>query len=88
MSAASAGTTRRDHDLEIRVQSALAASNIPALRRLVVEALDGTVTLRGRVCSFYEKQLSHTHCRHVPGVDRLVDAIDVIAASRNRTAVA
>lgn len=80
-------TLGRDRELECRVQTALAACNMPALRRLAVEALDGTVTLRGRVYSFYEKQLSHTHVRHVPGVARLVDAIDVITAS-GRSAVA
>jgi osmotically-inducible protein OsmY len=41
---------------------------------------DGTVTLRGQVRSFYEKQLCHHTCRRVAGVLRLVDEIEVAAA--------
>jgi len=66
-----------DRDLERRVTSFLFARNLPTLRRLHVEADNGTVTLRGRVHSFYEKQLCQHACRRVAGVISMVDAIDV-----------
>jgi osmotically-inducible protein OsmY len=66
-----------DRDLERRVSNFLAARNLPTLRRLQVAADRGTVTLRGRVHSFYEKQLCQHACRRVAGVISMVDAIDV-----------
>jgi hypothetical protein len=49
----------------------------PALRRVRVENREDTVVLRGRVQSFYLKQLCLTCSSHVPGVRRIVDEIDV-----------
>ena len=66
-----------DRDLERRVTNFLFARNLPTLRRLQVAADNGTVTLRGRVHSFYEKQLCQHACRRVAGVISMVDAIDV-----------
>lgn len=66
-----------DIDLAQRVQAFLASRHIPELRQLTVEATDGTVVLRGRVSSYYAKQLCHDCCRRVAGVRRYVDAIDV-----------
>lgn len=66
-----------DRDLERRVTNFLFARNLPTLRRLHVAADNGTVTLRGRVHSFYEKQLCQHACRRVAGVISMVDAIDV-----------
>lgn len=75
----------QDRDLEHRVRAFLAAHNVPALRRLSIEADGGTVTLRGRVFTFYEKQLSQQCPRHVAGVRRLIDM--VVVASRKETPV-
>jgi osmotically-inducible protein OsmY len=66
-----------DHELKRRVLNYLADRHMPALRHLEVEADNGTVTLRGRVRSFYEKQLCQHCCQRVAGVIRLVDAIVV-----------
>ena len=66
-----------DHELERRVVSFLHARHVPGLRHLEVKANGGTVTLRGRVQSFYEKQLCQSCCQRVAGVIRLVDAVDV-----------
>ncbi len=66
-----------DRDLERRVASHLADRHKPALRQLAVEVTNGTVTLRGRVHSFYEKQLCQECCRRVAGVVQFIDAIDV-----------
>ena len=66
-----------DRDLERRVADYLAERSVPALRRVAVEAREGQVTLRGRVGSFYEKQLL-LNCFHaVPGVLGIVDNVDV-----------
>lgn len=43
--------------------------------RIVVE--DGAVTVRGRLQSFYEKQLSLHAAKKVPGVATLVDELEV-----------
>lgn len=67
-----------DRDLERRVVNYLAGRHLPALRHLAVEAHNGTVTLRGRVRTFYEKQLCQHCCRRVAGVIEYVDAIDVV----------
>jgi osmotically-inducible protein OsmY len=66
-----------DRELERRISVFLAGRHVPSLRHLVVEACGGVVTLRGRVKSFYEKQLSQQCCQRVAGVVRLVDAVEV-----------
>ncbi|HEY1598029.1 MAG TPA: BON domain-containing protein [Pirellulales bacterium] len=66
-----------DRDLERRITSFLADRHVPALRQLHVAASQGTVTLRGRVRSFYEKQLCQNVCRQVKGVVQFVDAVVV-----------
>ena len=68
-----------DRDLERRVTNYLNGRHLPALRYLQVEADNGTVTLRGTVSSFYEKQLSQQCCRRVAGVVKLIDAVDVVS---------
>lgn len=77
-----------DRDLERRVAIYLAGRHVPGLRNLAVEAHNGTVTLRGRVYSFYEKQLCQAVCRRVAGVVRYVDAVDVNYASSRSPALA
>jgi hypothetical protein len=66
-----------DRDLARRVTSFLSTQHRPALRNLEVEVSEGTVTLRGRVATFYEKQLSGQLARRVAGVIRLVDDVIV-----------
>jgi osmotically-inducible protein OsmY len=61
------------------VSALLAQRNSPALRRLAVEVRAGVVTLRGRVSSFYEKQMAHQVVRQVADVSQLVDLITVRA---------
>jgi osmotically-inducible protein OsmY len=67
----------KDQDLERRVVSYLAARYLPSLRQLQVSVEEGTVTLRGSVRSFYEKQIAIHSCQRVAGVRKLVDAVDV-----------
>jgi len=71
-----------DRDLERRVANYLSTRHVPGLRHLDVEADNGVVTLRGRVHSFYEKQLCQAFCRRVAGVVLYVDAVDVTHAER------
>jgi osmotically-inducible protein OsmY len=70
----------KDQDLERRVVSYLAARYLPSLRQLHVSVQEGTVTLRGSVRSFYEKQIAIHSCQRVAGVRRLIDAVDVARA--------
>ncbi|HEY4311795.1 MAG TPA: BON domain-containing protein [Pirellulales bacterium] len=65
-----------DRDLERRIATSLADRQMPGLRQVKVAANNGTVTLRGRVRSFYEKQLCQNVCR-VAGVVQIVDAVVV-----------
>lgn len=71
-----------DRDLERRVVNFLRGWQMPGLRNVEVEAAAGTVTLRGTVNSFYEKQLSQQCCRRVAGVLKLIDAVSVAAHRR------
>ncbi|MCI0361869.1 MAG: BON domain-containing protein [Planctomycetaceae bacterium] len=68
-----------DRQLERQIASHLAETNRPSLRRLAVNVADGNVTLRGRVTSFYEKQIAIQTCRVLAGVERLTDAVEVAA---------
>ena len=66
-----------DRDLERRVTAFLAERNLPGLRRLGVHSQFGVVTLRGRVRTFYEKQMGGQSARRVAGVIDVVDATEV-----------
>lgn len=70
-------TPHPDQDLKRRVVSFLHERHVPGLRHLKVEVANGTVVLRGRVNSFYEKQLCQNCCRRVAGVVSLVDEVTV-----------
>ena len=71
--------TASNDELARRVKIFLFSRHHPSFRHLHVEANGGTVTLRGRVSSFYEKQLTYQCCRHVAGVFNIVDQVDVLA---------
>jgi len=73
----SLATLPTDEDLERRVFQYLLDRRMPGLRQLSVRANGGTVTLRGAVGSFYEKQLCSHICRRVAGVIRLDDQVAV-----------
>jgi osmotically-inducible protein OsmY len=70
-----------DQDLKRRVVNYLVGHKMPALRHVDVEADRGTVVLRGRVYSFFQKQLCLNCCRRVAGVIKLVDKLDVVTES-------
>lgn len=55
----------------------------PAANHVDVEAESGTLTLRGRVGSFYQKQLWLHGAQRVAGVRRVIDELDVVRSSRD-----
>jgi hypothetical protein len=59
------------------VVSFLADAHMPGLRQLAVDAKHGVVTVKGRVRTYYEKQLGGQRARRVAGVVKLIDCIDV-----------
>jgi hypothetical protein len=71
-----------NHQLERRIIATLESRNFPGLRRLTVRADGGSVTIAGRVRSSYEKQLAQHLARHVAGVIRLQDDIQVVEPPR------
>ena len=66
-------------ELARRVKIFLSSRHHTSFRQLHIEANGGTVTVRGRVGSFYEKQLTYQCCRHVAGVFNIIDQVDVSA---------
>lgn len=67
----------RDEDIAIRVQDFLRRQHFPSLQELDLEVNSGTLTLRGVVKSFYEKQVAMSICQRVPGVVLFIDEVGV-----------
>ena len=59
------------------VLESLWASNMPGLRRVAIEVRRDTVTLRGEVVSFYERQTAVARAGQVAGIARVVDMLTV-----------
>lgn len=57
-----------DRAIALKVAHALAALQVPILRTLEVSVHEGHVTLRGRVRTYYERQLANAHAKRTPGV--------------------
>jgi osmotically-inducible protein OsmY len=64
-------------DIKRRITNLLFQRGRSSLAQLAIEVDNGTVTVRGTVRSFYERQVCLSCCQHVPGVFRLVDEIKV-----------
>jgi len=67
----------RDGDIALRVEDFLSRQHFPSFQNLDLEVSQGTLTVRGQVKSFYEKQIAMSICQHVPGVLQFVDEIAV-----------
>ena len=65
-------------DLADRVTAFLHSRQRRPLQRITVRAKGGTVTLEGKVGTFYERQLCIECCRRVAGVIKLIDRIEVV----------
>ncbi len=59
------------------VARALAASGLFRVNRIEVSALEGAVKLRGRVASYYHKQVAQVTALSVIGPRQLVNEIEV-----------
>jgi|GEM_PF-1650631 len=70
-------TAEADTSLVRRIRQTLAELHVPILRTLDVSAMDGVVTLRGRVRTYYERQLAHANVRRIAGVEKLIEEITV-----------
>jgi hypothetical protein len=66
-----------DRAIALKVAHALAALQVPILRTLEVSVHEGNVTLRGRVRTYYERQLANTHAKRTPGVRSVRGEISV-----------
>jgi osmotically-inducible protein OsmY len=51
----------------------------PANRQITCEYHEGVLLLRGRLSSFYEKQLAQEALRTLEGVDQIVNKIEVVS---------
>jgi osmotically-inducible protein OsmY len=67
--------------LEERVGRALRATGYPPLRATDVAVREGLVILRGRVPSYYLKQIAQATVLAVPGVQELCNDLDVARPS-------
>lgn len=66
-----------DRVIALKVAHALAALEVPILRTLEVSVHEGHVTLRGRVRTYYERQLANAHARRTAGVRSVRGEISV-----------
>ncbi|MCE9604409.1 MAG: BON domain-containing protein [Planctomycetia bacterium] len=66
-----------DRAIALRVAHALAELHVPILRTLEIAVRAGNVTLRGRVRSYYERQLAHANAKRVPGVVKVIEEITI-----------
>jgi hypothetical protein len=79
ISAVQSKRCREDHSEKIvrRVQGALQRNPYPLLRSLFFEYEGGVVILRGRLPSYYYKQLAQEALRGIDGVTHVVNEIEV-----------
>ena len=64
-------------ELKRRIATFLHQRGVSSVRRLNIEVSNGVVTLDGTVSTFYERQICISCCKHVAGVMRLVDNLEV-----------
>ena len=70
-----------DADLRRRIISYLEQRRYPTLRDLTIFTDNGSVTLQGKLDSFYEKQICLSTCQRVAGVIRIIDEMEVANAT-------
>lgn len=69
-------------DLTRRIEDSLHETGYSHLRNLHWCVVEGVVTLRGRLPSYFAKQLAQSAVARVMGVDRVVNEIEVAKLSR------
>ena len=80
-----AGCLITDRKLEQIAYSRLHSSGYVVLRHLTCEYHEGVLAVRGRVPTFYLRQVAQTVLRQVPGVEVFVDHIEVGGAVAKTT---
>jgi osmotically-inducible protein OsmY len=70
--------SRVDLHLAERVERSLRATGYPSLRALEISVCGRLVILRGRVPSYYMKQLAQAVAMTVPGIDRVDNDLEVL----------
>lgn len=63
-----------------RVDSALRQSPHLAGHNVILETVDGEVTMRGTVDSFFKKQMAQEAVRNIAGIDRILNQLEVAPA--------
>ena len=76
--AARVGHMDADEELCQRVRLILGEVRRPGVSKLIVQASDGTVTLQGKVTTFFVRQLAIGSARRVTGVRKVIDQIVVV----------
>ena len=66
--------------MQNQAQALLLRTPYPALRSISCECRGRELILRGRLPSYFLKQMAQSAVAHLPGVDRVVNQIEVIAA--------
>jgi osmotically-inducible protein OsmY len=66
-----------DMPLDSRVCTALERNPYLARRNLRFETVDGRVTLRGVVNTYFQKQMAQEAIRHVDGVAEIANELEV-----------
>ena len=66
-----------DRPLEDRVLTALEQNPYVSRRNLRFEAAEGRVILRGRVASYFQKQMAQEALREVEGIDEIANELEV-----------
>ncbi len=76
------GAANFEHRPVRQAEARLRQSSHSELRHVRCEFHEGALVLRGRVSSFYLKQLAQTLAAAVPGVQEIVNRIDVREVTR------
>lgn len=81
-----AGSVGPRSDAAQLAQAKLMASPYSALRALTCDSHEGVLAIRGRVPTFYLKQLAQVAVRDVAGVEVINNLVQVSTAGTTRTA--
>jgi len=82
--AASKSASPADAHLASQIDRALRATGYLCLRNLAFLVAEGLVILRGRLPSYYMKQVAQATVRAVPGVGDVHDELDVVSPRSTR----
>ena len=77
MSVASTRVPRSRERIEELVQSRLRSSPYPSIQRLKSRVRKGRVVLRGRVPTFFEKQIAQESIADLDGIEQVENRVEV-----------